>query len=236
MGDFTAQPTPSRKSTAGWKLLVQWKDGSETWVPLKDSKELHPVEVAEFARAKGIDDEVAFACWVPHTLRKCDAVVGTIRTRVHKMSHKHGIEIPASIKHAHAIDEKNGDTFWHDAIAKEMHNVGIAFEILDDDWSVPASWSKVTGHLVFDVKMDFSRKARWVLDGHKMPTPSSSTCAGVVSRESVRIAFTCAALNDLDVMAADILSACLQAPSSQKDCIICGPEFGVENVGEKALI
>jgi hypothetical protein len=52
----------------------------------------------------------------------------------------------------------------------------------------------------------------------------------------VRIALTYAALNDLDVCAADIRNAYLQAPSSQKDYIICGPEFGLENVGKRALI
>ena len=31
-----------RKSTVGWKLLVQCKDGSETWIPLKDMKNSHP--------------------------------------------------------------------------------------------------------------------------------------------------------------------------------------------------
>jgi hypothetical protein len=60
--------------------------------------------------------------------------------------------------------------------------------------------------------------------------------AGVVSRESVRIAFTYAALNGIDVYAADIRNAYLQAPSSQKDYIVCGPEFGIENVGKVALI
>ena len=45
--------------------------------------------------------------------------------------------------------------------------------------------------------MDFTRKARWVLDGHKSPDPVGSKYAGVVSRESVRIAFTYAALNAL---------------------------------------
>ena len=84
--------------------------------------------------------------------------------------------------------------------------------------------------------MDFTRKARWVLDGHKTPDPSGSTYAGVVSRESVRIAFTYAALNGLQVCAADIRNAYLQAPSSQKDYVICGPEFGLENVGKPALI
>ena len=58
----------------------------------------------------------------------------------------------------------------------------------------------------------------------------------MVSRESVQIALTYAALNDLDVFAADIRNAYLQAPSSQKDYIICGSAFGVENIGQTALI
>ena len=225
-----------RKSTVGWKLLVRWKDGSETWVPLKDMKESHPLECAEFAKARGIDDEVAFAYWVPYTLRKRDVIVAAIRTRCRKTTHKYGIELPRSVEHAYELDKKNGDLYWTKAIEKEMHNVGIAFQILDEGKHAPVGWKQVTGHLVFDVKMDFTRKARWVLDGHKTPSPAGSTYAGVVSRESVRIALTYAALNGLDVTAADIQNAYLQAPSSQKDYIICGPEFGLENVGKKALI
>jgi hypothetical protein len=90
--------------------------------------------------------------------------------------------------------------------------------------------------MVFDVKMDFTRKARWVLDGHRTPDVTGSTYAGVVSRESVQIALTYASLNGLQVCAADIRNAYLQGPSSQKDFIICGPEFGLENVGKRALI
>ena len=54
------------------------------------------------------------------------------------------------------------------------------------------------------------------MDGHKTGEPEGSTYAGVVSRESVRIAFTYAALNGVEVMAADILNTYLQAPSSEK--------------------
>ena len=50
-----------RKTTIGWKLLVKWKDGSETWVHLKDLKESHPVDVAEYAMSRGISDEAAFS-------------------------------------------------------------------------------------------------------------------------------------------------------------------------------
>ena len=69
-----------------------------------------------------------------------------------------------------------------------------------------------------------------------MPDPIGSTFAGVVSRESVRIAFTYIALNGLQVLTADIRNAYLQAPSFQKDYVVCGPEFGIENIGKVALI
>ena len=49
------------------------------------------------------------------------------------------------------------------------------------------------------MNIDFTRKARWLAVGHKTPDPIMSTCAGVVSKESVRMAFTYAVLNNLDV-------------------------------------
>eukprot|EP00957_Ditylum_brightwellii_P099945 7616302-Ditylum_brightwellii.AAC.1 len=84
--------------------------------------------------------------------------------------------------------------------------------------------------------MDFMRKARWVLHGHQTPDSVGLMYVGVVSTESVRNAFTYAALNNLAVWAADIQNAYLQAPSSQIHYIVCGVEFGLENVGKQALI
>ena len=201
-------------------------------------KESHSVDVAEYAKARGIDDEPAFAWWVPYTLKKRDAIISAIKSRVRKTSHKCEIEISTSVAHAHELNNKMGPTctFWRDAIKKEMYNVEVAFEILKQNKKPPPGWHKVTGHIVFDVKMDFTRKARWVLDGHKTADPIISTYAGVVSRESVRIALTCAALNKLNICAADIRNAYLQAPSSRKDYIICGREFGLKNEGKSALI
>ena len=43
-------------------------------------------------------------------------------------------------------------------------------------------------------------------------------------------------MNYLDVFGADIQNAYLQAPSSEKHYIICGEEFGLENVGKRAII
>ena len=225
-----------RKSTKGWKLLVAWKDGSEQWIPLSVLKESNPVEVAEFAVAKGIDDEPAFKWWVPYTLRKRDKIISGVVGRVKRVTHKYGVEIPRTIEEAYKLDERNGDTIWRDAINKEMSNLKVAFDIMEDSESLPPGWSKASGHLVFDVRMTLERKARWVKDGHRTPEPDNSTYAGVVSRESVRIALTYAALNNLDVCACDIQNAYLQSPSSEKHYIICGPEFGLENVGKRAKI
>ena len=44
--------------------------------------------------------------------------------------------------------------------------------------------------------MDFTRKARFVAGGHTTEAPTSITYSSVVSRDSVRIGFLIAALND----------------------------------------
>eukprot|EP00957_Ditylum_brightwellii_P029591 2236192-Ditylum_brightwellii.AAC.1 len=65
-----------------------------------------------------------------------------------------------------------------------MLNSGIAFEVYEEGKPAPPDWKKVMGHLVWEVKMDFTRKARWILDGHKTVNKIGSTNAGVVSRDS----------------------------------------------------
>ena len=69
------------------------------------------------------------------------------------------------------------NNLWQEALEKEMYNIGVAFEILEDGKSSPAGYTKVSGHLIWSVKMDFTRKARWVLDGHKTPDSIGSKYA-----------------------------------------------------------
>ena len=93
-----------------------------------------------------------------------------------------------------------------------------------------------SGNLIFDVRMTLERKARWVKDGHRTPQPDCSKYAGVVSRESIRIDLVYDSLNGLQVCGCDIQNAYLQAPASENHYIICGPEFGIENEGKRAII
>jgi hypothetical protein len=90
--------------------------------------------------------------------------------------------------------------------------------------------------MIFDVKMeDFRCKARFVAGGHTTDTPHAMKYASFVSRESVRITLTLAALNDLDVKMADIENAYLTAPINEKVWTVLGPEFG-DDAGKCALI
>ncbi len=169
-------------------------------------------------------------------LQKQDVIVAAVNSRVRKTSHKFGIEVPTSVRHAINNDCKNGNTLWQDALAKEMGNVCVAFEVLGPGVRALPGWHKASGYLVYDVKMDFTRKTRWVKDGHKTPNSTTSSFAGVVSRNSIRISLTYAALLGLPVIGADIRNAYLQAPSLEKHFIICGLEFGLKNEGHVALI
>jgi hypothetical protein len=40
-----------RKTTQGCSFLVNWRDGTESWVKLAELKDSYPIELAEFAQA-----------------------------------------------------------------------------------------------------------------------------------------------------------------------------------------
>jgi hypothetical protein len=70
--------------------------------------------------------------------------------------------------------------------------------------------------MIFDVKAgSLKRKVKFVAGGHMTEAPSTTMYASVVSRESIRIALLIAALNDLEVFAADIQNSYLTSPCKE---------------------
>ena len=129
-------------------------------------------------------------------------------------THKFVIRVPKTVEEAKRLDQENGDHQWWDAIYQEMKNIRIAFDTYDGDIDDLVGYQFVKCHMIFDVNMgeNFRRKARMVAGGHMTTSPSSLTYSSVVSRESVRIALTIAALNGLSTLACDIQNAYLTAP------------------------
>jgi hypothetical protein len=69
-------------------------------VKLTELKDSYPIELAEFAKARSIAEEPAFAWWVPHTLRRRNVILSAVKARVRKKTHKYGIEVPTSLVRA----------------------------------------------------------------------------------------------------------------------------------------
>ena len=59
-----------KKTTCGWDICVEWRDGSTSWLPLKDVKDANPLELAQYAIANQISEEPAFKWWVQDILMK----------------------------------------------------------------------------------------------------------------------------------------------------------------------
>ena len=215
-------------TTKGWQLQVQWENGETSWIALKDIKESNPVETAEYAVNKNIDDEPAFAWWVQSALKRRDVQVSAASRRF-KKNMKFGIEIPKTYEEAVALDRANGNTLWQDATRKEMANVEVAFKFLDDGSNVPIGFKEITCHLIFDIKFTLDRKARYVAGGHLTNVPASMTYSSVVSRDSVRIMLLIAALNDLDIKMCDIGNAYLNAETRERVWFRAGREWGERN-------
>ncbi len=95
-----------------------------------------------------------------------------------------------------------------EAITKEMKNVRVVFNAMEDGRNVPHGFQFVKCHMIFDIKMeDFHCKARLVAGGHMTNVPAMYTYASVLMRETVCTALMLAALNTLEVMAADTMNA-----------------------------
>ena len=50
-----------KKTTTGWDIEVEWKDGSTSWLPLKEVKETNSVDLAQYGKDNMLLDEPAFA-------------------------------------------------------------------------------------------------------------------------------------------------------------------------------
>jgi hypothetical protein len=117
-----------------------------------------------------------------------------------------------------------------------MTNNAVAFRFLGEGEWIPVGSTWIPFHMIFDVKCDLTRKARFVAGGHWTQASAQLTYSSVVTRESIRIAFLIAALNELDILAADIGNAYLQAPVCKKVHTTAGLEFGPSRVGQTVII
>ena len=75
-------------------------------------------------------------------------IITSVKARVKKSTHQYGIEVPTSVEHAKLFDKKKNNNLWMDALAKEMANVGVAFEVLEHSQTTPVGWKQASDRLI----------------------------------------------------------------------------------------
>jgi hypothetical protein len=178
----------------GWSPLVQWRDGSTNWEKLADLKASNSVEGTEYAVVDWLVKEAGFKWWVPHVIRGRKRIISKVKSQYWKTTHKFGIHLPKTVKEALEIDCTMNTDFWRKAINKEMPKIKIAWathdrytpqQVREGKVAEFIGFQEIGCHIVFDIKMDFTRKARFVAGGHRTSAPTSLTYLSVVSCDSV---------------------------------------------------
>ena len=101
-----------------------------------------------------IHDELDFAQWVPHVIKKKTRVISKVKSKYWTRTCKFGIRILKSAKEAKKIYYENGNILQQEAICEEMKNVRVAFKLCDGDSDdLPSRYQYVDCHMIFDIKM-----------------------------------------------------------------------------------
>ena len=97
---------------------MEWRDGSTSWLPLKEIKETKGVELARYGKDNHLLDEPAFAWWAPHILRKESRLIKNTVLRHKRRGHKFGIKVPTTIEEALELNKLNGNDLWERRLAR----------------------------------------------------------------------------------------------------------------------
>jgi len=122
------------------------------------------------------------------------------------------------------MDQANGNTLWSHAINKEMNKMD-KFCVFKEATSIPTDHICLRCHLVFDIKLDGTHKARLVADGSNTPCHTDSY-SSVIAPEHVRLTMLVATLNDLEQAMIDLENAYLHALTQEKAYTILPQGFG----------
>jgi hypothetical protein len=98
------------------------------------------------------------------------------------------------VEEALEIDRITSTDHWRKALNKEMLKVKVAWNAKDSITQEDIRSGKMKDmirfqeigcHIVFDIKMDLMRKARFVASRHTTDAPAAMMYSSVVSRESI---------------------------------------------------
>ena len=117
-----------------------------------------------------------------------------------------------------------------------MNNPCITFNILERHGKFPVGYMNINGHLVFDLKLDMTRKAWYVAGGHLTDLPTHMNYSSIMYCDTLHIGFLMDTLNGLYILAGDIKNTFLEEPTEEKILFYAGNEWKYDNNGVVVVI
>jgi hypothetical protein len=170
-------------------LLIKWENGEITKEPLSIIAVDDPVTCTIYARENSLLDQPGWKRFkhIVKSEKKFTHIVNQAKLKSFHTApkYKYGHEIPRTYEQAKRIDQKNGNTLWGDATVLELNQIDEYATFIDKGHhskvTPPTGSKKIRVDIVYDVKLDGSRKARLVADGHLTDIPLDSVYSGIVS-------------------------------------------------------
>ena len=140
--------------------------------------------------------------------------------------YKFGTQIPNNYNHGLKLDKENKDHGWEEATDTKMEKMK-EYKVFKDHGTQPPpkGYKRIIVHLVVDMKYDGRKRARLVGGGHLTQETNDTPYSGIASLKYIKAIIFIAQLNNLEICAADVGSAYLEAYTREKLFIIGGPEF-----------
>ena len=85
--------------------------------------------------------------------------------------------MPETVKQVLEVDWEMNTDFWRKVLQTEMDKIHPAVKSLEHNVQRPIRYQEIPCHIIFDVKMDFTCRAQYVVGGHTMEDPVTHTYA-----------------------------------------------------------
>lgn len=232
--------TKDKDGSQGIYVQVLWDSGEKTWEHINTIKQDDPVTLAQYAKDKKLTDQIGWK-WARRYLKNPKRFIRITR-QIHLTKrqsgpiYKFGVQVPRNVKEAILLDQQNKNTLWQDAIKKEMDKI-VEYKVFSSpsNNTAPLGYKRIPCHIIFDVKFNTTRKARFVAGGHMTDDPGEDSYSGVIAPEAVRLGMFAAVHDALSIVAADIGNAYLYAKTNEKVYTILGEEYGAK-MANKILV
>ena len=109
---------------SSYNVLVDWDDKTQTWEPLNTMAKQDQVTLARYTHDIGLLNEPGWKFL--HRTAKCQrflsAIINSIKRRndPNQVKYKLGVHVPRTFSEAMLLDKENGNTFWADAVCREL--------------------------------------------------------------------------------------------------------------------